>query len=250
MYLGFIFIAGILIGSFLNVCIYRLPLGKSIVFPASHCMKCGQKLTFSELIPVVSYFLLQGKCRHCGQPYSSRYVLIECLTGCLFAFGFAVFGISDLLIKYCILTAFLIVITFIDYDHQLVLDKLLIWFAGTGVVIHFLGQDVDVFNSLAGALAGGGILLVLARMSRGGMGGGDVKFAAIIGLWLGWKLTLLCLLLAFILGGLVGMLLIFLRRKHRKAYIAFGPFLSVGMFISMVYGASIIFYYTSEIARW
>ncbi|MCE5287114.1 MAG: prepilin peptidase [Pelosinus sp.] len=247
MILLFIFIFGIVMGSFLNVCIYRLPLNMSIVWPPSHCMQCKQRLSWHDMIPILSYLWLKGKCRYCGASYAARYALVELLTGLLFVWCFITVGLSAELIKVFILTAFLIVITFIDYDHQLILDKVLVWFAIAGVIINLLLPDVGLLDMLLGALSGGGLLLLIAVISRGGMGGGDIKFAAALGLWVGWQLTLLCLFLAFLIGGVSGILVIILHIKGRKDYIPFGPFIAAGLFISILYGSDITSWYLAQV---
>lgn len=246
MILVFLFTLGLLIGSFLNVCVYRLPRGQSIIMPPSHCTQCGARLGWRDLIPVVSYLLFCGKCRYCEKKYSARYALGELLTGLLFVWCFMVAGDSLHLVKLLVLTAFLIVITFIDYDHQLILDKVLVCFAGAGVIINLIFADIGIGDMLIAALLGGGLLLLIAVVSRGGMGGGDIKFAAALGLWVGWKLTLLCLFLSFLLGGVGGMVVLLLRKKGRKDYIPFGPFIAAALFISALYGKDIIDWYISQ----
>ncbi|MEG6584047.1 prepilin peptidase [Dendrosporobacter sp. 1207_IL3150] len=249
---------GLLIGSFLNVCIYRLPKGESVVFPSSYCYSCKSNLKLFDLIPVASWLMLFGKCRYCNTQISIRYPLVELLTGILFSVCFLKLDITLELTKALILTSFLIVITFIDYDHQLILDKVVIWLAGAGVVINLILNNINQILSsfdiqtsfivsytsipdmLLGALLGGGLLLLIAVASRGGMGGGDIKFAAALGLWLGWKFTLMTLLISFILGGVFGVIILALKLKGRKDYIPFGPFIAAGAFISYLYGIDIL----------
>lgn len=234
---------GLLIGSFLNVCIYRLPLGQSVVLPPSHCMQCGTRLGWQDLIPVISYLVLRGRCRHCKSKYSARYTLVELLTGVLFVWCLTAAGISMFLIKALSLTAFMIVISFIDYDHQLILDKVLLLFSIAGVIINLILAEIGISDMLLAALLGGGLLLLIAVVSRGGMGGGDIKFAAALGLWVGWKLTLVCLFLAFVFGGIVGVLVLALHIKGRKDYIPFGPFIAAALFITILYGEDILDWY-------
>jgi len=256
-----ILIFGLTIGSFLNVCIYRLPRGESVSFPSSHCMSCDTRLKPLDMLPVISWFLLRGRCRYCGAAFSFRYAAVELLTAVLFVLCFTVFGLGPELLKGLALTSFLIVITFIDYDHQLILDKVVIWLAGTGVVINVLINNfnyivnyfgitgnffvsyISLLDMLMGLLAGGGLLLVIAIASRGGMGGGDIKFAAALGLWLGWKFTLLTLFIAFLLGGVGGVIVLALKLKGRKDYIPFGPFIAAGAFVSLLYGIDLIKWY-------
>ena len=141
---------GFLIGSFLNVCIYRLPQNQSVIAPASHCIVCGHALRALDLIPVISYLWQRGKCRYCGTSFSARYALVEGLTGFVFVWCFMIFGLEWQLAKALLYTSFLIVITFIDYDHQLILDKTLIWFAGAGVAINVLIGNIALLDMLAG----------------------------------------------------------------------------------------------------
>ncbi len=236
-------IFGLIIGSFLNVCIYRLPQNQSIISPGSHCMTCNTRLKMWNLIPVVSYILSRGRCSHCGTVFSLRYAIVELLTAGLFIWCLQVFGLSVELIPAFIFTAFLIIITFIDYDHQLILDNVLLWLSGAGVAIHVWIGNVEIWDMLTASLLGGGILLSIAVASRGGMGGGDIKFAAALGLWLGWKYVVLTLLLAFIFGSIGAIFLLFFKMKGRKDKIPFGPFIAFGAFISMLYGTEIITWY-------
>lgn len=256
-----IFIFGLIIGSFLNVCIYRLPHGESIVTPPSHCTACGTQLKPWDMIPILSWLLLKGRCRYCGTAFSCRYAAVELLTGILFVWCLTVLGLGPAVFKTLVLVSFLLVITFIDYDHQLILDKVLLWFAPAGVAINLLLNHINFLadavgcrpgfivlqtglpDMLLGALLGGGLFLLIAIVSRGGMGGGDIKFAAALGLWLGWKFTLLAVFLSFVFGGLGGMILLLLKRKGRKDMIPFGPFIALGAFVAMLYGADILRWY-------
>ena len=241
----YLFILGICVGSFLNVCIYRIPQGQSILYPPSHCTQCQRQLQIIDLIPVLSYVLLQGRCRYCGASYSSRYALVELLTGCLFIWCYTVFGIGFPLIKPLILTSFLLVITYIDYDHQLILDKVLLFMAGAGALIECLTPSVGLLSVLAGSLAGGGLLLLIAIASKGGMGGGDIKLATVLGIYLGAKLTLLALFLSFVIGGVVAVFILLFKRKGRRDCIPFGPFIAAGAFLSLLYGQELIRWYWS-----
>lgn len=242
-----IFILGLLIGSFLNVCIYRLPLNQSIVTPPSHCMTCNTRLKPWNLIPVVSYLVSRGRCTYCGASYSLRYPMIELLTASLFIWCLQIFGFSLELMKPLILTAFFIVITFIDYDHQLILDKVLLCLSVVGVVINLWTGGVGVVDMLMAGLIGGGLLLLIALVTGGGMGGGDIKFAAALGLCFGWQSLLLTLFLSFIFGGIGGVLLLLCKIKNRKDFIPFGPFIALGALVSMLYGNNIITWYIGNL---
>lgn len=245
-----VFVFGLLIGSFLNVCIYRIPLEKSIVYPRSSCLQCGKSLTIIDLIPIISYIFLEGKCRYCKNYISVRYASIELLTAILFIFAYMNLGISLKMIQTLILISFLIIITFIDYDYQLILDKLLIPLGTIGVIFIFVNSLLynyilysKMADALIGSFLGGGLLFIINYLSRGGIGWGDIKFGFVIGIWLGWQHTLITLMLAFILGGIVGIVLIVFKLKEKKDYIPFGPFLSFAMFVNYFYGNQIIYLY-------
>jgi leader peptidase (prepilin peptidase)/N-methyltransferase len=242
-----VFIFGLLIGSFLNVCIYRLPQLQSIITPPSHCMTCSTRLRPWELIPVLSYLLSRGRCRYCGTTFSSRYAMVEVLTAGMFVWCLEQFGVCFELIGALVLTAFLLVITFIDYDHQLILNKVLLWMSGAGIVINGCIGNVAGKDMLIASLLGGGLLLLIVIVSRGGMGDGDVKFAAALGLWLGWQSLLLTLFLSFVIGGFGGGLLLLLKIKGRKDMIPFGPFIALGAFIALLYGNQIITWYIGRL---
>lgn len=241
-----IFMFGLFIGSFLNVCIYRLPQDQSIITPPSHCMHCSTCLKSCDLIPIISYLILRGHCRYCGTTLSSRYPIVELLTAILFVWCFQIFGLSLLLVKALTLTSFLLVITFIDYDHQLILDKVLLWFSVVGVAINLWAFSLSIFDMLIASLLGGGLLLLIAVVSCGGMGDGDIKFAAALGLWLGWKCLLLTLFFSFLLGGVGGISLLLFKIKSRNDFIPFGPFIALGTLLSVLYGSGILTWYLAK----
>lgn len=213
------------------------------------------------MIPILSWLLLKGRCRYCGTAISVRYGVIELLTGILFVWCLEILGLGPALFKALLLFSFLLVITFIDYDHQLILDKVLLWFAPVGVAINLLINHINFFakaagypegfvalqtglpDMLIGALLGGGAFLLIAVVSRGGMGGGDIKFAAALGLWLGGRFTLLAVFLSFLFGGLAGILLLLLKRKGRRDMIPFGPFIALGAVVTILYGVDILKWY-------
>jgi leader peptidase (prepilin peptidase)/N-methyltransferase len=209
-------------------------------------MACNTSLKPWDLIPVISYLLSQGSCRYCKATFSSRYAIVELLTAILFVWCFHIFGLSFLLVKAITLTSFLLVITFIDYDHQLILDNVLVWMSGAGVVINLWTNSVGIWDMLIASLLGGGLLLLIAVVSRGGMGGGDIKFAATLGIWLGCKCLLLALLLSFVFGGIGGLSLLLFKLKSRKDFIPFGPFIALGALLSMLYSSEIIIWYIEK----
>lgn len=239
----FAFIIGLMVGSFLNVCIYRLPQGQAVTIPRSHCVHCKAVLRVYDLIPLFSYSLLKGRCRYCNRVISLRYVLVEVVAGSLFSLCLIIVGTSLLLIKILAAVCFFIVITFIDYDHQLILDKVVIWFAATGLVINLIIGHVTILDMAIAGAAGGSILLLIAIVSKGGMGDGDIKFMAALGLWLGLKMTLLTVFLAFVIGGIVSSLLLVFKIRSLKDLIPFGPFIAMAASISMLYGNKIISWY-------
>lgn len=240
------FLIGTIFGSFLTLCAYRIPREQSIVFPASHCLLCKTKLAVKDLVPVLSYLLIKGRCRYCHGRLPTRYLFIELVSGCIFLWCYRVLGLSFELISALIFSSYLIVITVIDYDHQLILDKILVWLAGFGAAIQLWLRDIPVGEMALASAVGGGILLAIVIVSNGGMGWGDVKFAAVLGLWLGVPYTVLVLLLAFIIGGISGMLLIAFKVKSGKDVIPFGPCLAVGAFIAMLYGNRLITWYLEK----
>lgn len=239
-----IFILGLLIGSFLNVCIVRLPLGQSIIAPPSHCFFCGTRLGVLDLVPVLSYIFLRGRCRTCGSAIAVRYPCIELLTGSLFCLCFVVFGWNVELILAWVFTAFLLVIAVIDYDYKLIFDKVLIPFAVVALVANFLQFSAANWqDKLFGALFSGALLFLIVLVTHGGMGMGDMKFVTVLGLWLGITNMAETLLLSFVLGGIVGAFLLVTGKKGRKDTIPFGPFICLAALTSYLYGQELLRWY-------
>ena len=239
----FIFVFGLLIGSFLNVCIWRLPREESIIRPGSHCPACSAVLGARDLVPVLSWFFLRGKCRFCTEKISARYPLVELLTGGVFLWCALHYGLMPELAAALVFSGFMVLITFVDLDHQIILDGSLVLLAACGLALQLWTGSVGFVSMLIGAFAGGGLLLALAVISRGGMGGGDVKFAFALGFWLGWQGVLLGLFLGFVLGGTVSALLLIFRLRGRRDYIPFGPFIAVGAWVALLYGNQILQWY-------
>jgi leader peptidase (prepilin peptidase)/N-methyltransferase len=237
---------GLIVGSFLNVCIYRLPARKSIITPSSFCPHCQQPIRAYDNIPVLSFLILKGRCRHCGGTISWQYPMVEAVTGLLFMGLAYKWGFSGRALIYGLLVCALVVVTFIDLHHQLIPDKITLPGMALGLGLTFLSLlPVDWAQSLLGLALGGGILYLAALLSRGGMGGGDIKLAALIGVFLGWKKVLLTIFAGVSLGSLVGLGLILFRGKGRKDKIPFGPFLALGAIISIFWGREIIGWYLS-----
>jgi len=241
MFISLIF--GLLIGSFMNVVIYRLPNNKSIISPPSSCGSCGHHLGPLDLVPVLSYVFLRGRCRHCGEKISARYPLVEVLTGGLFALLYWRFGFSFDFIRFAVLTCILVSAAFIDIDHRIIPDKLNLFGIIAGIFFVFIPDSHTVKDALLGLAAGGGLLLLVAVISRGAMGGGDIKLFAVIGLFLGLEKTMVALFLTFLLGGIAGVLLIATKIKSRKDYIPFGPFIGIGAFIAIMWYNQVIIHY-------
>jgi len=240
-----VFIFGLVFGSFFNVCIYRLPLGMSVAFPPSHCPACDHALSPLDLVPVASYLVLRGKCRYCGGRISLWYPLVELLTGIIFLLIYRRYGLSISSLYYIILASFLIIISYIDIDHGIIPDRLVLAGLAAGVAIQLLTAPRPLADAALGFLAGGLPLLGLAVVSNGGMGGGDIKLAAMFGWYLGWKLTLLALFAGFLSGGVYGIALVLAgRRKLKGGTIPFGPFLALGAMTALLFGQEILVWYT------
>jgi leader peptidase (prepilin peptidase)/N-methyltransferase len=241
-------ILGTLIGSFLNVCILRLPKEESIIIPGSHCPRCQHPIKFYDNIPVISYILLRGRCRYCQGSISLQYPLIEGITALSSFLLFIKFGPSLSYIFYFLFVSALIVITVIDLYHQIIPDVISIPGIGVGLLGSLIVPDITFFNSLIGVLVGGGSLFLIATLyqwlfKREGMGGGDVKLLAMIGGFLGWKSVILTIVLSSFIGSVAGITIMILKGKDFKTAIPFGPFLSLGAVISLFYGEFIIGWY-------
>jgi leader peptidase (prepilin peptidase) / N-methyltransferase len=244
----FISIFGLVMGSFLNVCMDRLPLGQSIIVPPSHCLACGTRLGVFDLVPVFSYIFLRGRCRICGAPISVRYPLLELLTSSLFSLCFVVFGGVVELATAWVFTAFLLVIAVIDYDYKLIFDKVLIPFAVVALIVNFLQfSAVNWQDKLFGAFFSGALLYLIVLVTQGGMGIGDVKFVTVLGFWLGIIGMAETLLLSFVLGGIVGTFLLVTGKKRRKDAIPFGPFICLAALTSYLYGQELLRWYINYI---
>lgn len=242
----FFIILGLLIGSFLNVCIYRIPRDESISFPPSHCTSCQNRLKPYDLIPVLSYIFLRGKCRYCGEKIAIKYPIIELFTGILFASLYYKYGFSMDLIKYLLLASFLIVIGLIDLNTTDVYFKTT--FSGFLTGAAFLGLKLykgeAIGTYIIGALIGFGFIALIILLT-GGMGWGDAEICAVCGIFLGAKLMGLTLLLSVVLGGVIGIILILAKKKSRKDYIPFGPYIVIAALISLFWGEKIINWYLS-----
>ena len=243
-------IVGLAVGSFLNVCIDRLPAGQSIIRLRSHCGSCNQKLQNRDLIPLFSYLRLRGRCRHCGAHIPLRILLVELGTALIFGLLTWHFGLSLELAFALIYACIFLAILVIDLEHQLVLD--IVVYPAMVVALIFSvfwtgfggWPAMGILNSLLGGAVGFAFMLVPFLISRGGMGGGDVMLAALIGLVVGYPLVIVALLMGILGGGLVAVSLLALRLKKRKDPIPFGPFLAVAAVITLIWGLPILDWYT------
>ena len=247
----YVFLLGACIGSFLNVCIYRLPQeGLSIVSPRSFCPQCRAPVRGYDNIPLVSYLLLRGKCRNCGAKISWRYPLVEALTGAFALAFYLKFGLTLAFFACFAFTAALVVITFIDLDHRIIPDVISLPGIAVGFGLSFFLPSPSWIESLIGLLAGGGSLYLVAigyeaLTKRDGMGGGDVKLLAMIGAWLGWKAVLFTLFFASLSGTLIGGGAMLLQKQGRHYAIPFGPFLAFGALAYLFFGPQLIHWYLS-----
>ncbi|HIE44121.1 MAG TPA: prepilin peptidase [Candidatus Omnitrophica bacterium] len=246
------FIFGLAVGSFLNVCIYRLPRSLSIVNPPSHCPNCKKKIAWYDNIPLLSFCILKGRCRYCSAKISPRYLIVELLTGLLFILLLMKFGLSWSFLIGILFTCILIIATFIDFEHYLIPDVLTYPGIVLGLTlsvlyplfIGFPSVKEAFFNSLLGIFSGFFSLLVIGAIGfllfkKVAMGGGDLKLLAMIGAFLGWKSVLLTICVSSVVGSVVGLTLIGLKVKKRKDYIPYGPYLSLAGIVVIFYGDTI-----------
>ncbi len=229
MDIAVVFIFGLIIGSFLNVVIYRLPKGESLIFPASHCPKCNKKIKFYDNIPVFGYIFLGGKCRHCHNKIGKIYPAIEIITATLFTIDYLHRGAGLLYLYEILLISIFVCIFMIDLKHMIIPDILNLMLAIGAFGPIAMGR-IDITTALTGGVLGGAVLFIIAMI--GPMGGGDIKFMAAMGLWLGIIGTGLALWIAFVVGGIIGVVLLLMKIKKRGDNVAFGPYLIIGSFIA------------------
>lgn len=232
---------GLIFGSFTNVIIARIPHGESVVTPSSHCPRCGHRLGVLDLVPVLSWLFLKGKCRYCQEAISIRYPAVELLTAALFMGVFLRWGISAYTLAGWALTVILVSSAFIDLDEGIIPDVITIPGVVLGLVVSFV--TIGFFPALWGALAFGGVLFLAAVVSNGGMGGGDVKLAAVIGAFTGLPGAVITLLLSSFLGAVFGIALMLMGRAGRKTPVKFGPFLAVAAYTAYLFSNEIVAWY-------
>lgn len=241
------FILGALLGSFGNVVIYRLPLGKSVAFPRSQCQACGKTVPWYHNIPIFSWFVLKGRCFNCQAKFSIRYPFVELIMAVLFALLYQRFGLQWITLEYGIFLFGLIVVSFIDIDHFILPDIFTIGGMALGLIGAALNPEREFMDALWGVLMGGGFLWLIAYAywilrKEEGMGGGDIKLLAWMGAILGWKAIPFIILVSSLSGSVVGILLMVKLKGNLKTAIPFGPYL--------VFGALLYLFADSEIGLW
>jgi leader peptidase (prepilin peptidase)/N-methyltransferase len=250
----FAFVFGAVVGSFLNVCIYRLPRSESIVFPASHCPGCGRVIRPYDNVPILSYLVLRGRCRTCGVRISPQYPVVELINALLTMFLFIKFGFSLTFLFLFIFCSALVVITFIDLEHRIIPDVIslpgiVVGFAASFFIVNLCtGRTLGWLNSLIGILVGGGSLFLVAFLyqiitKKEGMGGGDIKLLAMMGAFLGWMAVPFIIFTSSLVGSVVGISLMLVQKKDSKLAIPFGPFLAFGAILYVFYGRRLIHWY-------
>jgi leader peptidase (prepilin peptidase)/N-methyltransferase len=249
LYLIFLFVLGTAVGSFLNVCIHRLPLRESIILPASHCPRCGTNLNFIDLIPILGFILLRGRCRQCRAPISLRYPLVEFLAGTLFVLAGVFFPASSMFLDliFCLIfISSVLAAFFIDLEHQVIPDAITF----SGIFLGFLYHTLkgDALTSLSGIFLGWILFFLIAKLGKmlfkkEVLGDGDLYLAAMLGAFLGWQGMLLSVFMAYLLAGGVAILLLSLKRIRMGEYIPFGPALVSGGIFTLFFGQQLIAWY-------
>ncbi|MGD0781449.1 MAG: prepilin peptidase [Candidatus Aminicenantales bacterium] len=241
----FIVLFGLAWGSFLNVVIYRLPLGLNLAHPPSACPDCGTPIRPWDNIPVLSYLFLRGRCRKCGQRIPFRYVLVELLTPALLVVLSFEYGLTPHFFAAAVFTSALIALAFIDFNHKILPDKITFPIAGLGLGYAFFRTDLSPLQALLGAAAGGGVLLLLYGgyylvRKKEGLGLGDVTMMIMVGVFLGWGKALLTIILGSFAGAIVGVVVIAARKKDLQFALPFGTFLAPAAFVALVWGDRLI----------
>ena len=239
---------GLCLGSFANVCIYRIPLNKSIVHPPSSCPQCGGRIRYYDNIPVISYLFLLGRCRQCKASVSWRYPLVEILMTLLSLALFIRFGYHPQYFLFLLFAGTLLTLSFIDLDHKILPDVLTLPGIAVGWAVSFLPGGISWLDSLIGLVSGGGALYLVATLyaritGREGLGGGDMKLLAMIGAWLGWISLPLIVLMSSLSGAVIGSVFILVGGKSVRTQIPFGPFLSLGALSYLFFGREISIWY-------
>lgn len=237
-----VILLGLIIGSFLNVCIYRIAREESIYFPQSHCISCGYNLKPKDLIPVFSYVSLGGRCRICKEKISIRYPLVEILNACLYLLIYLKYGFTLECFKFFLFASLLIVIAFIDFETKYVYNSTIIFGILTGalfITLEYLESKSVPWDYVIGGFIGFGVIYLIVILTRG-MGEGDIDIALICGLFLGIRGIIVTLFISIILGGIVSAIILIFKLKDKRSEIAFGPYLAVGGIVACIYGTSLL----------
>ncbi len=245
-----VFLVGTAVGSFLNVCIHRVPRSLSLIRPQSMCPNCQTKIAFYDNVPILSYLWLRRRCRYCGAVISVRYPLVELVSGLFAVAVFDRYGFSWEGLFLFALVGALLVVTFIDIDHQIIPDVITLPGIGVGFLASFLVRYITYKESLIGILLGGGSLLLVAwgyqlLTKREGMGGGDIKLLALIGAFLGWKGVVFTIFAGSAIGTAAGVVVAISTGGGRRLAIPFGPFLSLGALLYLFFGTQMINWYAA-----
>ncbi|MNI55220.1 Type 4 prepilin-like proteins leader peptide-processing enzyme [compost metagenome] len=250
LFIAIVSIFGLLVGSFLNVVAIRVPKGESVVQPPSHCSSCKHRLAWRDLVPIWSYYGLKGRCRYCKALFSPKYAYYEALTGFMYGASAWYYGLNPELLMALLFVSILIVIVQTDLKEKLIPDRVIVFGLISCGLLRLWVHPEPLWQHAVGFLVGGGVLYLLAWFSEAilrkeGMGGGDIKLFAWIGLVLGFKLTLLTLFMASLLGTLFGLIQLIMGVYRRDRYIPFGPFIAVGAYVSYLWGNRLIQSYLS-----
>jgi len=254
-----LFCFGAIIGSFLNVVIYRSPRHESLLFPASHCPQCGEKIRWFDNIPLLSFLILRGKCRSCKTAIPVRYLVVETLTATLFAMFYHIYGFSYEFLFYATLSALLLTVTFTDLEKGKIPNSVILTGAIAGLCMSLIfwpvcvppswtGRPLNFINSLIAFFAGGGIMIFWAvtgkiLFKKESIGAGDIKLVAMTGIFLGLQNTLLALFLSFLIATIAGISMILIKKARMDSRLPFAPFLASGALISLGYGNQICTWY-------
>ncbi|WP_341960828.1 prepilin peptidase [Planococcus maritimus] len=244
-YTAFMSLFGLVFGSFYNVVGLRVPKNESIAYPPSHCTNCDRRLTALDLVPVFSYMFLKGQCRTCGSKIHWVYPLMEAITAVLFTTVFLKFGFTPELIIGLLFVSMLVIITVSDIAYMLIPDKVLLPFGLVLLVLRLIVPLDPWWDSLVGAAVGFSVLLLIAVLSKGGMGGGDIKLFLVIGLVLGTAGSLLTLFLASFIGAIAGIIILRVRKQGRKTPIPFGPSIALSATLVYLWGEQFIGWYVN-----
>jgi len=248
MVVALIVIFSTILASFYNVCIHRILTNESIIYPSSYCPNCRHPLKILDLIPILSYISLLGRCRYCKSKISPRYLIIELITPIIALILYIKYGFTWQFISYYILVSLLIIASFTDIEQQIIPNIIILLGLIFGLLFSLTDITRQFFDAILGLIVGAGSLSIIALVSllvmkKEGMGGGDIKLLSAIGLFMGWKMTLLILLFSIYLGGLFSILLLLLKIKKTGEYIPFAPFISLATLITLLWGKNIISWY-------